>query len=56
MEDLEDTPYFDEDALPGVVPLNYGENSYDDKGNESIVEGGFKPNINSSPSVHADIP
>ena len=33
MEDLQDNQYFDEDALPDLPPLDYGENSSNDKGN-----------------------
>ena len=39
MEDLEETQDIYEDALPGVVPLDAGKSSSNDKGNESVVEG-----------------
>ena len=55
MEYLEDEKYFDEDALPDVVPFDAGENSYDDEGNESILEGGYKSNNYSSPPLHLEI-
>ena len=54
MGDLEDTQYFDEDALPDVVPLDTGDFFSNDKGNESFTEGGDKLNNNSSPIVHVD--
>ena len=56
MGDLEDTQYFDEDALPDVLPLDAGENYYGDKGNKYVVEGGGKSNNGPSPSVHVNIP
>ena len=40
MEDLEDTQYFDEEALPDVLPLYARENSFNYKVNESVVEWG----------------
>ena len=44
MEDLENTQYFDKNALPDVVLLDSGENYYNDKGNEYFVEVGDKSN------------
>ena len=55
MEYLEDEKYFDEDALPDVVPFDAGENSYGDEGNEYILEGGDKSNNYSSPPLHVEI-
>ena len=37
MEYLKDTQYFDEGALTGVIPLNYGENASNDEGNVSVL-------------------
>ena len=54
MEYLEDTQDFDEDALPDFVPLDSGENSYNDEINESVAEGGDRSNNNSSPPVHVE--
>ena len=42
MEYLEDTQYFDEDTLPNSVPLDAGENSSNDEGNEYVAVGGYK--------------
>ena len=56
MEDFENTQYLYEDALLDVVPLNDGENYSNDEGNESIAEGGYNSNNDSSPPVHVDIP
>ena len=42
MEYLEDTQYFDKDALPDVIPLDSGENSSNEEVNESVAEGGYK--------------
>ena len=56
MEDIEDTQYFDDYALPGVVPPDAGKKIYDYEGNESVAEGGDKSNNDSSHTVHVDIP
>ena len=56
MEYIEDTQYFDEVALSGVVPLNNGVNDYDYEGIESSAKGGEDPNKNSSPTGHVEIP
>ena len=39
---LEDIQDFDEDTLSDVVPLDAGEYSSNDEGNEYFVEGGDK--------------
>ena len=46
---------FDEDALPEFVPLDDGETSSGDKGNEYFSEVDDTSNTNSSPPVHIDI-
>ena len=56
MEDLEDTQYFYEDALPYIVPLDAGENASNDEGNEYVAEVGDNSNKNSFPPVNVDIP
>ena len=56
MEDLEDSQYFDKDALTNTYPLDCGENSSNDEGKEYVAEGGDKSNNNSHPPVHVDIP
>ena len=56
MEGIEDTQDFDEDALPNVSPLDSGENTSNDEGNEYVEEGGDKSNNDSYPPVHAGIP
>ena len=56
MEDIEDTQYFDEYALPDVSPPNSGKKISDYEGNESVAEGGDKSNNDSSHTVHVDIP
>ena len=38
MEDLEGTQYFDKEALPNAVTLDYGENASNDKSNEYFAE------------------
>ena len=48
MEDLEDTQYFDEYALPGVFPLDAGKNISDYEGNEYIAKVGDKSDDDSS--------
>ena len=40
MDYLEDAQMFYEDALPDVPPLDSGNNSSNDEGNESVAEGG----------------
>ena len=55
MEDLEDTQYFDDYALPDVSPPGAGKIS-DYEVNESVAEGGDKSNNDSSHTVHVDIP
>ena len=39
MEDLEDTQYFDEYALPDVAPFDSDEIYSNDEGNEYVAEG-----------------
>ena len=56
MEDLEDTQYFDEYALPDVPPPNSGKTISDYDGNESFAEGVDKSNNDSSHTVNVDIP
>ena len=38
MEDIEDTQYSDEYALPDVAPLDAGENYSNGEGNEYVAE------------------
>ena len=40
MEYMEDTRYFDKEALPNAALLDAGENYANDEGNKSIAEGG----------------
>ena len=42
MEDLEDTTYFDENALPDVSLLDSGVNYSNNEGNKLFVEGSGK--------------
>ena len=44
MEYLEDPQDFDEESLPDDVTLDAGENSSNDKDNESVAEGGENSN------------
>ena len=56
MEYLEDTQYFDEYALPDVLSPDDGKHLSDYEGGESVAEGRYKPNNDSSHTVHVDIP
>ena len=42
MEDLEYNKYFDEYALPDVLPPDAGKHFSDYEGNKSVAEGGDK--------------
>ena len=55
MEDLKETQYFDEDALPDVAPLDYGENYFNEEGNSYVVKVGGESNNYSSPPMHVGI-
>ena len=56
MKDLEHTQYFDGDALPNAAPLDAGENSSNDEGDEYVVGVGEAYNKNSTPTVRIYIP
>ena len=56
MEDIEDTLYFDDHALPNVFSSDAGRIFSDYEGNEYIAEGRDKSNNDSSHTVHAEIP
>ena len=55
MEDIEDTQYFDENALPVVAPLDSDKRYFIDEGNESVAERGEKSNSDLPPPVHVYI-
>ena len=56
MEDLEDTQYFNEYALPDIFTPDAGNFFSDYEVNESVAEGGGNSYDNSYHTVHVDIP
>ena len=56
MEDLEDTQYFDDYALPDVSPTDAGKHFSDYEGKRPVAELGDKSNNYSYHTVHVDIP
>ena len=56
MEDLEDTQYFDEYALPNILPPDPGKKISGYEGNWYFAEGGGNSNNDSSHTVHVEIP
>ena len=55
MEDIEDTQDFYEGALYDVFLLDSGDHSSNNEVDESVAEGGYKSDNNSSPLLHVDI-
>ena len=56
MENIEDTQYFDDYALPDVFPHDADQKKTDYESNWSVPERGYKSNHDSCNTLHVDIP